>query len=122
AQGGYDVALAALHQQALGVQPPAHVVVLEGGDEGVGVGMGQVGEFRFGGVLVDDAVDPAVLLVAQVGLVGVALAGLVADGGGVVLDDVVVPVDHPDVAVGADLGHGGGAPLIVAGQQVPRVA
>ena len=47
---------------------------------------------------VNDAVDAAVGLVAERGLVGVALAGLEALGRGVVLDDVVVPVDDPDVA------------------------
>ena len=45
------------------------------------------------------------VLSRSVGLVGGALAGLEAGRRRVVLDDVVVPVDHPDVAVGPDLGH-----------------
>ena len=65
-----------------------------------------VASFSVNGLLglrlrVDDAVDAAVLLVAQVGLVGVALAGLEARRRRVVLDDEVVPVDHPHVPVRA---------------------
>ena len=37
------------------------------------------------------------------------------------LDDVVVPVDDPDVAVGADLGRDRRGPLVVAGEQVPAL-
>ena len=71
--------------------------------------------------LVHDAVDAAVLLVAQVALVGGPLAGLEALRRRVVLDDEVVPVEHPDVPVRADLGHDRGGPLVVAGEQVERV-
>ena len=46
----------------------------------------------------DDPIDAAVRLVAQRGLVRGPLAGLVPLGRRVVLDDEVVPVDHPDVA------------------------
>src|SRR5262249_35148373 len=40
---------------------------------------------------------------------------------GVVLHDVVVPVDDPYVSIGTDLGHDRRRPFIVAGEQVPRV-
>src|SRR5229473_2078533 len=48
---------------------------------------------------VNNAIDPPVLLVAQLSLVGVTPAGLPAGRGRVVLHDVVVPVDHPNLAV-----------------------
>ena len=72
-------------------------------------------------VLGDDAVDAAVRLVAQGGLVGGPLAGLEPCGRRVVLDDEVVPVDHPHVPVRADLGHDRRGPLVVAGHEVPGV-
>ena len=120
-QGGHDVGLAALDQQPLGVHPPELVVVPERGDQPGGVG--RIERRRLGGgrPLVDDPVDPPVGLVAQRGLVGGPLAGLEPARRGVVLDDVVVPVDDPDVAVGADLGRDRRGPFVVAGQQVPAV-
>ena len=38
----------------------------------------------------------------------------------VVLHDVVVPIEHPHVAVGADLGHDRRRPFVAAGDQVHR--
>ena len=38
-EGRHDVLVAALDQQPLGVQPPEHVVALEGGDELLGAGV-----------------------------------------------------------------------------------
>ena len=60
-------------------------------------------------------------LVAQGCYVGVAFSVPVAPGGGVVLDDIVVPVDHPDHAIGADLGHDRCRPFVIACQQIPAV-
>ena len=78
-QVGDHVRLAALDQQPLGVQPPEHVVVLQRRDEP----LRRRPSSSFGGSLglpsfVDDAVDAAVRLVAQRGLVGGPLAGLEA--------------------------------------------
>src|SRR5262249_23113514 len=67
------------------------------------------------------AIDAAVLLVAQVCLVGVALAGPESWRCRVVLHDEVVPIDHPDVAVRTNLGHDRSDPLIIAGYEVPPV-
>ena len=47
------------------------------------------------------------------------LACLEAGRRGIVLDDVVVPVDHPDLAVGPHVGLDRGRPFIVAGDEVP---
>ncbi len=94
-QGGDDVRLAPLDQRPLGLQPPELVLVREGLDELFRRRVVQVDRRRGAALLVDHAVDAAVRLVAQGGLVGVPLAGLEADGRGVVLDDVVVPVERP---------------------------
>ena len=69
----------------------------------------------------DDPVDPSMRLVPQRRLVRIAAAVLESLRRRVVLDDVVVPVDHPHVAVRPDLGHDRRGPLVVAGEQVPRV-
>src|SRR6185436_8198887 len=49
--------------------------------------------------------QPPVLLVPQLRFIRRAAAGSEAGGGRVVLDDVVVPVEDPDVPVRPDLGH-----------------
>ena len=116
-----DVQLAALDQQPLGVQPPEHVVALERGDQALRVVHRKLGPFARLPVLGDDAVDAAVGLVAQRRLVRGALARLVPLGRRVVLNDEVVPVDGPDLPVGADLGQDRRGPLIVARHEVPGV-
>ena len=103
----------ALDEQALCVHAPEEVLVLERGDEFVVGGFGEVERFREFAVLVRDAVNAAVGFVAQRDFVGVALARFEARGRGVVLHDVVVPIDHPQRAVGADLGHDGRGPFVV---------
>ncbi len=116
-----DIGLPPLHQQPLGVHPPELVVVRERGDEALRVGRVER-RWRCGlRVLVRDPVDPPVDLVAQRRLVGVPRAGLEPARRRVVLDDVVVPVDHPDVAVGSHLRRDRRGPLVVARQQVPAV-
>src|SRR5262249_17041660 len=72
--------------------------------------------------VVHNAINAAVRLVAQVSQVGVALAGGEAGRRRVVLHDVVVPVDHPDAAVRADLRHYWRGPLVVRRNKVERVA
>src|SRR5437867_2026151 len=116
-QRRHNVLLAALHQQPLRVPAPEEIVVLESVDEFFGRRPGQ-GETR--GLtpparrsrdnwpltpdpwpltpIVHHAVNPPVLLVPQLGLVGATLAGLEAAGRGIVLHDVVVPIDDPHLA------------------------
>src|SRR5262249_46984701 len=61
-------------------------------------------------------------LISQGRFIRVSFAGLEAGGPRVVLPDVVVPVDHPDVAVRPDFGHDWSGPLVAAGQKIPGVA
>ena len=123
-QGGEvvcDGRVAPLDEQPLGVEPPEHVVVLQGRDEPLRVVLRQPRPRARRAVLRDDAIDPPVRLVTQGGLVRRALARLVPLGRRVVLDDEVVPVDHPDLPVGADLGQDRRGPPVVAGNEVPGV-
>ena len=123
-QGGEvarDGPVAPLDEQPLGVQPPEHVVVLQRRDEPLRVVLRQLRPVARLAVLRDDPIDPPVRLVAQRGLIRRALAGLVALGRRVVLHDEVVPVDHPDLPVRADLGQDRRGPLVVARHEVPGV-
>ena len=56
----------------------------------------------------------------MLGFVGCADAVAETGGRRVVLDDVVVPVEDPDVAVRADFGHDRRAPFVAAGDEVHR--
>ena len=58
-------------------------------------------------------------LVAERRDIGPSLARLEAGRRGIVLDNVVVPVDHPDLAVGPHVGLDRGRPFVVAGDEVP---
>ena len=76
---------------------------------------------------IDYSVDAAVLAVA-VGIdVRVAAAvfcivpGAALIGRGVVLDDEIIPVGHPQVAIGANLGHDGAEPFIGAGHEAKGI-
>ncbi len=80
------------------------------------------GSSAVGSSAIDDPIDATVLLVSQVGHVGVSGTGLETAWRRIVLDDVVVPVDHPDISVGTDFGHDRRRPLVVAGEQVRGAA
>lgn len=43
------------------------------------------------------------------------VAAAVVAGGGVMLDDEVIPIGDPEVAIGADLGGDGGEPFVGGG-------
>ena len=73
-------------------------------------------------VLIDDPVDAAVLPVAEGIFVGVARPRLIVRRCGVVLDDGIVPVDHPEGTIRADLGLDRREPRVPARHEVPRVA
>lgn len=103
----------------MGLEPPKEVGVGEAGEQRVEVGGD---EFRVGVVLAAlgiDAEDAAKRILAQRGLVGIALAvlgivtGGILVGRGVVLDDEVIPIRDPDGAVGA-------GPTAAAGVEVVR--
>lgn len=57
-------------------------------------------------------------LIAEVAFVGISPAVLEALWCGVMLNDVVVPVDNPDSAVRTNFGHDGRRPFVVAGDEV----
>ena len=76
---------------------------------------------------IDYAVDAAVLAVAVGVDVRVAAAVFCIVpcaafiGRGVVLDDEIIPVGHPQVAIGTNLGHDGAEPFIGAGHEAEGV-
>ena len=112
----------AIDERPLGPHPPEEVVVGEQRHELFRRGGSKVARGRGGGgrgAVVDDAENPAVALVAQGGFVGVPLAVLEAGRRGVVLDDVVVPIDHPHLAVRPHLGGDRRRPFVVAGEEIP---
>lgn len=111
-----------LDEETLGGEAPELVGVAERFEEFIGGGVGERGGVGFGGaVFPDEAVDTSVLAVAIGVDMGVALAVFAAvaaafgGGGGVMLDDEVVPIRDPEVAIGADFGGDGGEPFIGAG-------
>ena len=120
-QRGHHVLLTALHEQPLGVQPPEHVVVFQCRHQLRGTGVFERERRLRLRSLRNEPIDAPVFLVAQLGLVSAAGAGLEAGRRRVVLHNERVPVDQPDGAVGAHLRHDRGAPLVVAGEQVPAV-
>ena len=112
----------AIDERPLGPHPPEEIVVGEHRHELLRRGGSEVARGRCGGgrsAFVDDAENPAVALVAERRLVGVPLAVLEAGRRGIVLDDVVVPIDHPHLAVRAHLGGDRRRPFIVAGEEIP---
>ena len=120
-QRGHFGLILLFDQQTLGVQPPEHRRVFQSFNQKAGAGVLEVRHGRFAG-LRDKPVDAAMLFVAEFGLVGVALAVVEANRRRVVLNDEVVPVEHPRVAIRTDLGHDRGVPFVVASNQVPAVA
>ena len=60
-------------------------------------------------------------LIAQICFVRVPFACFEANRSRIVLNDEVVPVDDPHVSIGANLSHDRARPLVVTGQQVPRI-
>src|SRR4051812_1526857 len=115
-----DVLVPSLHQKPLRVPPPEHVVALEGRNELLGCGTGQAFAWivlltlrvrRFftrsvkSAFLGNNPVNPPMLLIPQFAFIRRAAAGTEARRSRVMLDDVVVPVEDPDVPVGANLGH-----------------
>ena len=108
-----------LDESSLGPLPPKHVVVAEGGHEFVRRGLGKRPSRARRRCAVHHPPDAAVGLVAERRDVGAAFARLESRGRGIVLDNEVVPVDHPHLAVGADLGLDRCRPLVVAGDEVP---
>ena len=122
-QRGHGFGAALFNKEPLGVEPPELVVVAQGLDQ---LGRGrtrQVDRGHLAGLIPRDPIDPAVAFVAERRLVGVALAVLEPVRRRVVLDDVVVPIEHPHGAVRSDLRHDGRAPFVRAGEEalfVPR--
>ena len=112
-QRGNHAPVALFDEQSLRVHPPQHVVALERFEQRAVVGVREVK--RLGGLPSgpDNAVDAAMPLVAEGRLIRAALAGHPALGNRIVLNDVVVPVDHPDRPVRPDLGRDGSLPFIV---------
>ena len=60
------------------------------------------------------------LLVAQFAFISVSFTRLEALGRWVVLDDEVIPIDHPNVSIGADFGHRRSGPFVHTRDQVER--
>ena len=110
----FDISLSALDQQSLRVQPPEHVVGRKRRDKLLRLRLVEPHRLRV--IAVDDADDPPVFLVAQIALVRGSFTPFEAVRRGIVLNDEVVPVEHPDVAVGADFRGNGGGPFVVAGE------
>ena len=108
-----------LDEFPLGPLPPEHVVVAERGDE---FRRHRLRE-RFSRCarrrIVHDPPDPPVRLVAEWRDVRPPLAGLEAGRRRIVLDDVVVPVDHPDLAVRPHVSSNRRRPLVVASHEIP---
>ena len=109
-----------LDELPLGSLPPEHVVVSQRCDELLWSCLGERRPARAGRLLMHHPPDPSVRLVAERGDIGPAGAGLEAGGRGIVLHDVVVPVDHPDLAVRAHLRGNRCGPFVSAGDEVPR--
>ena len=113
-----------LYEQPLGGEAPEKIVVTERADK-VGSCLER---WLFGGVTaMDHAVDAAVLTVA-IGIdVGVSLAvfriipGAAFVRGRVVLNNKIVPVGHPEIAVGAYFGDDWAEPFIGAGHEAKGV-
>ena len=103
------------------MQTDAHRRVFQGGYQLSRSGLRQIGVVAAIGAVSHDPVDATVLLVAQLGLVGGPFARFKSGWRGVVLHDVVVPVDYPDLPIGANLGHDRRRPFIVAGDQIESV-
>ena len=69
-------------------------------------------------LFIDYSPDAPVRLVAKRSDIRAAFAGFKSSWRWIVLDNVVVPVDHPDIAVGSYFGRDGGCPFIVAGNEI----
>ena len=109
-----------LQELPLRPQPPKHVWIAERCHEIVGRGAGERrAMLRVRRRVMHHPPEPAMHLVAEWRLVGVALAIFKARGRRVVLDDEVVPVHHPDLAIGADVSLDRRRPLVVACHQTP---
>ena len=113
-----------LYEQPLGGEAPEQIVVTERADK---VGS-RLERWLFGGVTaMDHAVDAAVLAVA-IGIdVGVSLTvfriipGAAFVRGRVVLNNKIVPVGHPEIAVGSYFGDDWAEPFIGAGHEAKGV-
>ena len=104
---------------SLGPFPPEHVVVAERGDEFRWRRQRERFSRRVRRCIVHDPPDPPVRLVAERRDVCPAFACLEAGRRRIVLDNVVVPVNHPDLAVGPHVGLDRCRPFVVAGDEVP---
>src|SRR5439155_20552358 len=124
-QGRQYVLLPPFDEEPLRVPAPEKVGVLERLDQllrrGAGKGERCLLPLRPSFSVVNDPINAGMLFVAEVRLIGSSLTRLEADRRRVVLHNVVVPIDDPDVAVRADLRHDWGGPLVIAGHQVERV-
>ena len=117
----------ALDEQALGGEAPELIAAAQGGDE-LGGGRALERRDRGGlGFIPDDAVNTAAGIIAEGIFVGAADTGLggvaaaLEARGGVVLDNVVLPIGEPHGAVGPDLGEDGGHPFVAAGDEIEGV-
>ena len=120
-QRGDHVFVAALDEQSLRVIAPQHIVALQRGDQLLGRSIGEIEDRRRFAILIDQPIHTAVALVAMIGRIGTARTTFKTLGNGVVLNDDVVPVDHPDLPIGADGRRDRGGPLIIAGEQVELI-
>ena len=115
-----NVPLTALHQQSLGLPPPQQRRMTQRGNQLLRSRTTQGIRPRWLSGVMHNPIDAAVFLVAQVGRIRVALTAFETMGSWVVLHNVVVPVEHPDISVRTNFRHDRRRPLIVAGQQIER--
>ena len=104
------------------MQAPEHVVGFEDLDQFVRGGFGEVELLARLAGGIDEPINSAVDFVAQRGFIGAAFAGFEAARDRIVLDDVVVPVDEPERAVGPDFGGDRSSPFIIGSECVKVVA
>ena len=117
----------AFDEQALGGEAPELIAAAKGGDELGGRGAFERRDRGGLGFIPDDAVNAAAGIIAEGIFMGTTDAGFggvaaaLEARGGVVLNNVVLPIGEPHGAVGPDLGEDGGHPLIAAGDEIKGV-
>ena len=136
-----DIVIAIFQHQTLSMSAPEEIRRVQCGQQLFGVGSGQIqrfirhhraivrrlrGEFffrccRIACSSVDNSIDSTMFLIAQICFVRVPFACFEANRSRIVLNDEVVPIDHPHITIGSNFGHDRAGPFIVAGQQVPRI-
>ena len=108
-QGLRAIDFSALHQVLLGEQPPIRHIVIQCGHQLRGGGCVERFFHRLR-LIPDDAIDTTARMIAQRIFMCTTNSGFRVvttvrhTGGGIVLDDEILPVRHPHRAIGADLG------------------